>query len=61
MIRDWTKFLSDPVDEKEQALLRRHQRTGPPPGGQRFIDKLEKIVGPKLRPPKPGRPRTNED
>ena len=61
MIRDWTKFLSDPTDEEERELLRRHQRTGRPLGGERFIDKLEKLVGRKLRPQKPGRPRTNEN
>ena len=61
MIRDWAKLLSDPTDEKEQELLRRHQPAGHPLGGKRFINKLEKTVGRKLRPQKPGRPRTNEN
>ena len=55
------RLARDPTDEKERELLRRHQRTGRPLGGERFIDKLERIVGRKLRPQKPGRPRTNEN
>jgi hypothetical protein len=45
----------------DKAIGEAVYRTGRPLGGQRFIDKLERIVGRKLRPPKPGRPRTNEN
>ena len=58
MIRDWAKFLSDPTDEKERELLHRHQRTGRPLGGQRFITKLEEILARKL-PPQKNRPSPN--
>jgi len=58
MIGDWAKFVSDTTEEAERELLRRHQRTGRPLGGEGFIDEVERIVGRVLRPHKPGRPRT---
>ena len=58
MIGDWAKFVSDPTEEAERELLRRHQRTGRPLGKEGFIDEVERIVGRVLRPQKPGRPRT---
>ena len=52
-------FRSDGRIERE--LPRRHERTGRPLGGQRFIDKLDRIVGRKLRPQELGRSQTNEN
>lgn len=53
--------FSEAIVEAAQELLRRHERTGRPLGGERFSDNLERIVGRKPRPQKPGRPRTNEN
>ena len=55
-IGDWEGCLALGVDEKEAALMRRHERTGRPLGSEGFIDKLEKqlrrILGQKKRGPK---------
>jgi putative transposase len=56
MIEDGSGFLSAGMDPQEQEQLRRHQRTGRPLGGERFIKKPEKGLGRVLRPQKGGRP-----
>ena len=57
MIDDWAGFLSERTDDAEQALLRRHERTGRPLGSKEFVRRLEKQLGRKLHPQKGGRPR----
>lgn len=50
----WGSFLANPVPEHELAAMRRHERTGRPLGGERFLARLEDILGRRLRPGKPG-------
>jgi len=51
---DWSEFLSEPLVKKEAKALRRHERTGRPLGGEKFITRLEKRLGRILKPSKPG-------
>ena len=52
---DWGDFLSSARAEKDTELLRKHERTGRPLGGEKFIDRLEVTLGMSLKPQKPGR------
>ena len=52
---DWSDFLSSARAEKDTELLRKHERTGRPLGGEKFIDHLEVTLGMSLKPQKPGR------
>jgi putative transposase len=57
LIPHWAEFLQlTPPDEVER--LQRHERTGRPLGGDRFIDGLETALGRVVRPHKPGRKRS---
>ncbi len=48
-IADWKAYLEqDEHDDEETAALRRHGRAGRPLGCERFIDRLERITGPRL-------------
>ncbi len=60
MIDDWSGFLSQGTDDEEQSLLRRHERTGRPLGSKKFVRRLERKLGRKLRPQKGGRPRKGQ-
>ena len=51
---NWNSYLSVPVDEKEMEILRCHERTGRPLGGDGFVSHLEAMLGRILRPQKPG-------
>ena len=53
-VRDWRSFLSEPVDENEIMLLKKHEPTGRPLGSQSFIVGLEKSLGRTLRRQPPG-------
>jgi len=45
-------------DEAELAVtMRRRENTGRPLGSRPFVEKLEALLGRKLLPPKPGRPK----
>jgi putative transposase len=44
----------DYAEEEVAATLRRHESTGRPLGGERFLTRLEKKLGKILRPQKPG-------
>ena len=57
MVDDWRQFLSADVSDKECALLQRHERTGRPLGGERFIAQLESTLSRILTPQKGGRPK----
>lgn len=48
------RFLSEDLPEEETRLLRKHERTGRPLGGDSFIDGLEKTSGGILPRQKPG-------
>jgi putative transposase len=58
-VDDWRSFLADGLEFDDAELLRRHERTGRPLGGPRFVKQLEKKLDRVLRRNKPGRkPRT---
>jgi putative transposase len=59
LVPRWSQHLSaDPEDEVVRQL-RRSESTGRPAGSERFVKRLERIVGRVLRRQKPG-PRRNE-
>ena len=51
---DWKEFLRRDADEQKTSLLHRHQRTGRPLGGARFLKRLERKLGIDLQPKKRG-------
>lgn len=53
LIPDWAGFLKLSSDE-ERDVLHRHERTGRPLGKTGFVENLEKALGRRLRPQKPG-------
>jgi putative transposase len=53
LIPDWSGFLQLSSDE-EIALIQSHERTGRPLGKNKFVDNLEKVLGRRLKPQKPG-------
>lgn len=57
MVEDWRQFLAVHVGEEEYAIMRRHERTGRPLGGKRFIEGLEGKLARILAPQKGGRPK----
>jgi len=52
------RFVSGQIAERDVSLLRRHESTGRPLGGESFIDGLERALNRKLRKQKPG-PKPN--
>ena len=52
--KPWEKFLVSDTQEQEIALLRKHERTGRPLGGDSFIESLERLLDRDLKPQKPG-------
>ena len=44
-VENWKKFLGDPVDEKTLAMIRKHEKTGRPLGGDLFLAKIENMTG----------------
>ena len=59
IVPDWSDFLQLSSDE-EIALIQRHDRTGRPLGNNTFVDNLEKVLGRRLKPQKPG-PKKQDD
>ena len=59
LVPRWGRHLLADPDEETVRRLRRHEGTGRPLGGERFLQRLEKIVGRLLRPRKPGRKKKN--
>ena len=58
-VPDWRSFLRSGLPESDLDALRRHEHTGRPLGGQRFIETLERRLGRILKKRKPGpRPDT---
>jgi putative transposase len=50
----WGRFLSQSVKEEQWELLRRHERTGRPLGGEGFLVNLESVLDRELQPQKRG-------
>ena len=42
------------VPEEQAGMFRRHERTGRPLGGERFVTRVERLLGRILRPCKRG-------
>jgi len=55
--KQWREALTRPENEARVDLLRLRTRTGRPLGSDRFVSKLETVVGRRLRPLPVGRPR----
>ena len=53
LIPDWSGFLALSSGE-EIDMIHRHERTGRPLGKNGFVENLEKLLGRRLRPQKPG-------
>jgi putative transposase len=51
---DWREFLAEGLSIEEAAEFRRHERSGRPLGSERFITRLEELLGRTLHPQKPG-------
>jgi len=54
-VPDWKGFLTEALEDEEVELLRRHERTGRPLGGTRFLNRIEKRLRRSVRPAKAGR------
>ena len=54
LVRDWNRYLADRDDAALQKTLRRHESTGRPLGEDRFVARLEALVGRPLAPQKRG-------
>ena len=54
MVQNWEGFLLVEPGDEEVGLLRRHERTGRPLGGEEFVKGLEKDTGRVLRRQQPG-------
>jgi len=60
-VADWRAYLDQETPAETISRLRLHERTGRPLGGEKFLDKLESLLGRVVRPGKPGRPRKQAD
>ena len=58
LVGDWGRFIGGQIAERDVSLLRRHQRTGRPLCGERFIGRLEGALSRRLHKQKPG-PKPN--
>jgi putative transposase len=54
---DWKAYLALETPAETAGRLRLHERTMRPLGDEGFITELEALLGRRLRPGKPGRPR----
>jgi putative transposase len=50
----WETFLAVDTPEPEMELLRKHERTGRPLGEDGFLDTMERFLGRRLKPRRPG-------
>ena len=57
--RDWESMLSRP-ENVDHEIIRSHERTGRPLGGDTFITMLEERIGRTLRKQKPGPKKTQD-
>ncbi len=54
LVDDWRGFLKEGLSKDDAEAIRRGERTGRPLGTERFIARLEKKLGRKLKKKKPG-------
>ncbi len=54
---DWPAYLGAATQETTLETLRGHGRTGRPLGSETFVARLETMLGRRLGPGRPGRPR----
>ena len=54
MVGDWKEYLAAGSPAETAALVRRHERTGRPLGGDGFVEGLEEMLGRTLRKLRPG-------
>lgn len=55
MVGDWRRYLAQDVGQEEADTFRLHERTGRPLGDERFVTRLERLLGREIRKRKPGR------
>jgi len=55
--KEWRKELAEGLTEDEVARIRLRTHTGRPLGSDRFLSKLETVLGRRVRPLPVGRPR----
>ena len=58
LVDDWGRVIARQIADRDVSLLRRHERTGRPLGGESFVDGLERALSRSLRKQKPG-PKPN--
>jgi putative transposase len=56
-VKDWREYLLEPLEAAEEELWRQHERTGRPLGAPGFLDRVERILGRRVRPLPVGRPK----
>ena len=61
MVDDWRAFFRESEDIVLAERLQRHERTGRVLGSERFVMKMENILGRTLKPRKAGRPKKVKD
>jgi putative transposase len=54
---EWRKELAEGLTDAEAARIRLRTHTGRPLGSDRFVSKLETLLGRRVRPLPPGRPK----
>jgi putative transposase len=59
-IEDWQEYLREKEDEQIIRDIRKCSMTGRPCGDDRFMKKLERLFGRRLRALPWGRPRKNQ-
>ena len=55
-IENWREYLKSKTDKNIEEEIKKNTKTGRPCGGESFIEKLEKILGRRLRALPEGRP-----
>jgi putative transposase len=53
-VKDWAAFLAQGTTEEQLSVMRRHERTGRPMGGESFLTVLERKLKRRLQPEKRG-------
>jgi len=54
---DWREVLGKDGTDEALEVIRCHERTGRVLESERFVGRLERLVGREVKPGKPGRPR----
>ena len=54
LVPDWKAFLGAGLSAEDHEAIRGHERTGRPLGSARFLTRLEKRLGRRLKRAKPG-------